>query len=44
MIARNVLFLILTGFFALSLLLVYNAYYKPVSNSGLGMPAVTGQN
>lgn len=44
MIARNVLFLILTAFFAVSVLLIYNAYYKPVSTSGVGLPAVTDQN
>jgi hypothetical protein len=43
MITRNVLFLILAGFFALSLLQVYNAYYKSVSTSGVGLPVVTGR-
>lgn len=31
MTARNTLFLMLAGFFALSLLLIHNAYYKPDS-------------
>lgn len=43
MSARNALFLILVAFFAVSLLLIYNAYYKPVSTSGTGLPAVTDQ-
>ncbi|WP_426232111.1 hypothetical protein [Pararhizobium sp. DWP3-4] len=44
MTARNVLFLIVAAFFAVSILLIYNAYYKPVSMSGVGLPAVTDQN
>jgi len=44
MIARNVLFLIVAGFFAVSLLLIYNAYYKPVSKRAVGLPTVTDQN
>jgi hypothetical protein len=43
-IARNVLLLILIAFFAVSLLLVYNAYYKPASTSGVSLPALVDQN
>ena len=41
MIARNVLFLMVAVFFAVSMLLVYNAYYKPVSTSDVGLPTVS---
>jgi len=44
MTARNVLFLILAVFFAICLLLVYNGYYRPVSSSGVGLPAVIDRN
>ncbi|WP_274534228.1 hypothetical protein [Rhizobium sp. Leaf453] len=43
MTARTILFLMVAAFFAASLLLIYNAYYKPVSNSGVGLPAVVDQ-
>lgn len=44
MTARDVFLLILTAFFLASLLLIYNAYYKPVSKSGTGLPAVSDQS
>jgi hypothetical protein len=43
MIARNVSFLMLAAFIAVSELLIYNAYYKPVSSSGVGLPAISHQ-
>lgn len=33
MIARNVLFLLVAAFFAVSVLLIYNAYYRPATAS-----------
>ncbi|MDW5318485.1 hypothetical protein [Rhizobium sp. PL01] len=42
--ARTVLYLIVLGVCAALGLLVYNAYYKPVSTTGAGLPAVTDQN
>lgn len=43
MTARNVLFLMIVAVFLVAVLLLYNAYYKPVSTSGVGLPAVTDQ-
>ncbi len=40
MTARNVLFVMILIFCAAALLLLYNAYYKPTSMSGVGLPAV----
>lgn len=44
MTARDVLFLIISAFFLASLLLIYNAYYKPVSTNGVSLPAVSDQS
>ena len=43
MSARKVLFLMLAGCVLTALLLLYNSFYKPVSTSGVGLPAVTDQ-
>ncbi|WP_280139956.1 hypothetical protein [Rhizobium sp. Leaf391] len=44
MTARNVLAIIVSLFFVVALLVIYNAFYNPVSTSGTGLPAVTDQN
>jgi hypothetical protein len=41
--ARTLLYLIAIGVCAALALLLYNAYYDPVSTSGTGLPAVTDQ-
>jgi Tfp pilus assembly protein PilE len=41
--ARTLLYLIVVGVCAILALLVYNAYYNPVSTSGTGSPTVTDQ-
>ncbi|WP_455272868.1 hypothetical protein [Rhizobium herbae] len=38
--ARSVLYLIAVGVCAVLALLVYNAYYNPVSTSGTSLPAI----
>jgi hypothetical protein len=44
MTAREVLLLIITAFLLTSLLLIYNSYYKPISTSVTGPPAVSDQS
>ncbi|MDQ0320239.1 hypothetical protein QO002_002377 [Pararhizobium capsulatum DSM 1112] len=44
MTARNILFAMICMFCAAALLLLYNSYYRPVSMSGLGLPAVTDRS
>jgi hypothetical protein len=45
MTARNVLLLLVTAFFLTVLLLIHNAFYRPVSTSAVEHPAtVTGQS
>ncbi|MBB5533819.1 hypothetical protein [Rhizobium giardinii] len=39
MTAREVLLVLTAAFFVLALLLIYNAYYNPVSTSGVVPPA-----
>ena len=44
MTARKVLAILISLFFVIALLVIYNAYYNPISTSGTGLPAVTDQN
>lgn len=39
MTGRNVLFVLIAAFFLAALVLIYNAYYNPVSTSGVGLPS-----
>ena len=39
MTAQNVLVLMITTFFVVALLLIYNGFYDPVSESGIGLPS-----
>ena len=39
MTGRDVLFVLLVAFFLAALALIYNGYYRPVSTSGVGLPA-----
>ncbi len=41
MTARDVLLLFFTAFYLASLLLIYDAYYRPVSTGNVGLPAVS---
>ena len=43
MTGRNVLLLLVAAFFLVALVLIYNAYYKPTSASGVAVPAVSDQ-
>ena len=41
MTARNVLLILLTAFFLTALLLIHNAFYRPVPTSSIELPAKT---
>ncbi len=44
MTARNVLLILVTAFFLTALLLIHNAFYRPVSTSAIEPPTVvTGE-
>ncbi|WP_274534209.1 MULTISPECIES: hypothetical protein [unclassified Rhizobium] len=44
MTPRSVLFLMIAGFFAVALLLIHNAYYKPNTIDRASIPAVAEQS
>jgi hypothetical protein len=44
MTPKNVLFLLLAGFFAVALLLIHNAYYNPNAIDRASLPAVSDQS
>lgn len=44
MTGRRVLLIIVMAFFVVALLLIYNGFYNPVSNSGTGLPVTVEQN
>ena len=39
MTGRDVLFVLIAAFFLAGLVLIYNAYYNPVSTSGVELPS-----
>jgi hypothetical protein len=39
MTAQNVLVLMITTFLVVALLLIYNGFYDPISESGIGVPS-----